>query len=96
MAAAGATYLFRGSNIGPDGVLYDTLNIPEMMYILQKKYLGVPNTIPDALYSTEFVPSILDKVPSGYTYLHQTKLYAQTVPLSNPINTLIGLVGSHA
>jgi hypothetical protein len=55
------------------------------MYILQKKYLGVPNTIPDALYSTEFVPSILDKVPSGYPYLHQTKLYAQTVPLSNPM-----------
>ena len=52
MAAAGATYLFQGSNIGPGGVLYDALNVPEMFYVLQKKYLGIPNTVPDAFVTT--------------------------------------------
>ena len=37
---ASALYLFQGSNIGPNGVLADAIDIPEMMYLIQKKFLG--------------------------------------------------------
>ena len=40
------SYIFKGSNIGPNGVTADTVDIPEMMYLISKKFFGYPNTIP--------------------------------------------------
>jgi hypothetical protein len=90
MAAAAPLYIFQGSNIGPNGVLNDALDIPEMFYAFQKKFFGLPNTIPDILYSSELLPSITSGVPNSFPYIQQNKIYGQTVPLPNPIATIRG------
>jgi hypothetical protein len=82
--AANASYLFRGQTVGPNGVVNDAIDIPEMMYAIQKKFLGIPNTIPDILYSSEFYPSVSGNVPNAFPNIHQLKMYSQVVPLSNP------------
>ena len=82
-------YLFEGSNIGEFGVRRDAINIPEMMYFLTKKNFGIANTIPDILYNAEFDADSLAKIPNGFSYIHQTKIYSQIVPLSNPMTTKI-------
>jgi hypothetical protein len=79
------SYLFQGSNIGSDGLLKDAQNIPEMMYLIVKKNFGLANTIPDRLYSSETVPNIRNAIPNSFPFIHQTKLYSQYVPLSNPM-----------
>ena len=81
------SYIFQGSNIGPGGVLADAIDIPEMMYLIQKKFLGFPNTIPDILYNNELKPSITANIPSAFPNQHQTKIYSQIVPQANPIST---------
>jgi hypothetical protein len=88
--AAQADYLFLGSNIGPDGVLRDTQNIPEMMFLMTKKFLGIPTTIPDLIYTQETRPNLRNGIPNAFQYIHQTKIYSQAVPLSNPIGRLNG------
>jgi hypothetical protein len=80
-------YLFEGSNIGPFGVTYDTINIPEMMYLLTKKNFGIANTLPDIPYTAEFDANYLNNIPNAFSYIYQTKLYSQSVPLSNPMAT---------
>lgn len=80
-----STYLFQGSNIGPDGVLRDTLNVPEMLFLMQKKFFGIPNTVPDQIYTSEFRPNARAKITNSFPYIHQTKIYSQYVPNSNPI-----------
>ena len=80
---ASALYLFQGSNIGPNGVLADAIDIPEMMYLIQKKFLGYPNTVPDILYPAELLPSVSSNIPNSFPFLHQTKLYSQFVPKLN-------------
>ena len=84
-------YLFQGSNIGQFGVRRDAINIPEMMYFLTKKNFGIANTIPDILYNAEFESYHLtsNNIPNGFSYIHQTKIYSQIVPLSNPMATRI-------
>ena len=51
------SYLFQGSNIGPNGILADSQNVPEMMYLIVKKNFGLANTIPDRLYTSETYPN---------------------------------------
>jgi hypothetical protein len=83
---AGTEYMFRGQTIGPSGnVLYDGLNVPEMMFAMQKKFLGIPGTMPDTLYVSEYYPNIGANIPNAFPFIHQKKLYAQTVPLPNPM-----------
>ena len=78
-------YLFQGSNIGTSGVRYDTINIPEMMYLLTKKAFGIPNTIPDLIYSSEFKPDIQSKIPNSFPNIYQKKIFSQIIPQSNPM-----------
>jgi hypothetical protein len=85
---ATSLYLFQGSNIGVGGVTFDAIDIPEMMYLLTKKFFGIPNTIPDMLYSSEKKPNIEDAIPNSFPFIHQTKIYSQIVPLSNPMSIL--------
>lgn len=85
MASAAPLYIFQGSNIGPNGVLNDALDIPEMFYAFQKKFFGLPNTTPDKLYTSEFLPSITNSIPNSFPYIQQNKIYGQIVPLPNPI-----------
>ena len=82
--AADPSYLFTGQTIGPNGVVNDALNVPEMMYAIQKKFLGIPNTIPDIQYASEFYPSVSGNIPNAFPNIHQFKIYSQRVPLSNP------------
>jgi hypothetical protein len=84
MATIGS-YLFQGSNIGPNGLLRDAQNIPEMMYLIIKKNFGLANTIPDRLYASETVPNTRNAIPNAFPFIHQRKLYSQDVPLSNPM-----------
>jgi len=78
-------YLFQGCNIGPDGVLNDGLNVPEILSAIQKKYLGIANigidTGPDdVIYSGNIEYS----TPNAFPYIHQTKIFSQIVPVPNP------------
>jgi len=91
--AASTAYIFQGSNIGPKGVLDDAIDIPEMIFQIQKKFLGYPNTIPDIIYNTELQPSVNTKTPNSFPFLHQIKLYSQYVPQINPI--LSGVIGGY-
>lgn len=77
-------YLFNGTTIGPNGVLRDGIDVPEYLYLLSKKFFGYVNTVPDLVYYGEEVPSFQVTTPNGFPNLHQNKLYAQKVPLSNP------------
>lgn len=88
--AASTDYIFLGSNIGPNGVLRDAVNIPEMMFLISKKFLGIPTTVPDLNYAQETRPNINNQIPNAFQYIHQKKIYSQEVPLSNPIGTLNG------
>lgn len=81
------SYLFEGSNIGSNGIFRDAQNIPEMMYLIVKKNFGLANTIPDRLYSSETVPNIRNAIPNSFPFIHQTKVYSQIVPLSNPMTS---------
>ena len=83
-------YIFRGSNIGPFGVTRDTIDIPEMMYLITKKIFGYPNTIPDIIYSSELAPSILPtrNIPNAFPNIFQSKVYSQQVPIPNPLSRI--------
>jgi hypothetical protein len=83
--ATDVKYFFNGSNIGPNGILNDGINVPEYLYLLSKKFFGYVNTVPDLSFIGEDVPTFAYSVPNGFPYLHQKKLYAQIVPLSNPM-----------
>ena len=83
--ATDVSYFFQGSNIGPNGVLNDGINVPEYLYLLSKKFFGYINTVPDLSFISEDVPTFAYSIPNGFPYLHQKKLYAQIVPLSNPM-----------
>ena len=87
------SYLFDGSNIGPFGVSRDALNIPEMLFFMQKKFLGIPLTVPDTVYSTEAQPNNRQNNPNAFPHSHFIKRYAQFVPLSNFMSTSIGSFG---
>ena len=80
---ASTAYLFNGSNIGPSGLLSDALNIPEMLFFMQKKFLGIPLTVPDTVYSTEAQPNNKTFTQNSFPNSHFIKRYAQLVPLSN-------------
>jgi hypothetical protein len=83
------SYIFKGSNIGPNGVTADTVDIPEMMYLISKKFFGYPNTIPDIIYSSELAPSKLSSrnIPSAFQNIYQSKMYSQQVPIPNPLSS---------
>jgi len=76
-------YIFQGSNIGSTGVRYDTINIPEMMYLITKKVFGIPNTIPDLIYSTELKPSVTTNIGNSFPNIYQNKTFSQIIPQSN-------------
>lgn len=76
-------YLFQGFTIGSSGVRYDTINIPEMMYLISKKLFGIPNTIPDLLYSDELQPSFRTNIGNSFPNIYQNKIYSQFIPISN-------------
>ena len=83
--AVDTSYLFRGSNIGPNGIFRDGQNVPEMLYLIQKKFFGLANTLVDVNFTAEALPNFVYKVPNAFPYIHQTKLYSQFVPTSNPL-----------
>ena len=91
MPAANSLYIFKGQTIGSNGVLADAINIPEMMYSLTKKGLGIPNTTPDALYTFEPYPNYYANTPNAFPFIHQVKMYSQTVPLVNPMVNTYGI-----
>jgi len=85
-------YLFQGCNIGPDGVLNDGLNIPEILSAIQKKYLGNANIVIDTSPNDVTYGGNIDfSTPNAFPYIHQTKIFSQIVPLPNPssIDSLI-------
>jgi hypothetical protein len=84
------SYIFQGSNIGTFGVTSDTIDIPEMMFLITKKIFGIPNTIPDIIYSSEVVPNNNTKIPNSFPNIFQNKMYTQNVPIPNPIGTING------
>ena len=53
--ATDTSYFFKGSNIGPGGVLKDGIDVPEYLYLLSKKFFGYVNTVPDLIYIAEDV-----------------------------------------
>lgn len=82
-------YLFEGTNIGPDGIYSDGQNVPEMLYAFQKKMVGVANIVIDNSYlSINYGGDYLSATPNAFMRTHQNNLYAQYVPLKNPIITL--------
>jgi len=80
-----ATYLFRGSNIGPNGIFRDAQNVPEMLYLIQKKFFGLANTLPDLIIGAETKPNSVLNIPNAFSYINQKKIYGQEIPLSNPM-----------
>jgi len=79
-------YLFQGSNIGPNGILNDGQNIPEMLTAIQKKYLGQANIVIDTPYFTaNYGGNIINNTPNAFQYIHQSKIFGQIVPLLNPL-----------
>jgi hypothetical protein len=83
--ATDVSYFFKGSNIGPNGVLKDAIDVPEYLYLLSKKFFGFVNTVPDLIYYSEDTPSFQFETPNGFPFLQQKKLYSQIVPYSNPM-----------
>ena len=79
------SYLFRGLNIGSTSIFDDSINVPEFLSLLSKKFFGYVNTVPDNFYYSEDVPSFQYSTPNGFPYLHQNKLNSQVIPLSNPL-----------
>jgi hypothetical protein len=77
--------LFQGNTIGSAGILNDTQNVPEMLYLIQKKFFGLANTLPDLIITAETFPNSIYKIPNAFPYIHQNKIYSQFVPLSNPL-----------
>ena len=90
--AADPSYLFNGSNIGPFGVQRDAQNVPEMMYFIIKKNLGIINTVPDKIYNNEVGGNSSTNIPNSFSHISQNKLYAQNIPLSNPMITRFSAV----
>lgn len=82
-------YLFQGNNIGPDGIYSDGQNVPEMLYAFQKKMIGVANIVIDSSYlSINYGANYLTTTPNAFMRTHQNNLYAQYVPLKNPITII--------
>lgn len=79
------SYLFQGATIGPAGIFNDTQNVPEMLYLIQKKFFGLANTLPDLNIVSETFPNSIFQIPNAFPYVHQSKIYSQFVPLSNPL-----------
>jgi len=83
-------YLFQGSNIGINGILNDGQNVPEMLYLIQKKFFGLANVVLDRPYTGEFVANFNDSIPNAFPNINKNNLYAQNIPYSNPF---IGNIG---
>jgi len=82
-------YIFKGNTIGPNGIYDDGQNIPELLYAVQKKNLGVANVVIDASYlSINYGGNYASSAPNAFIRTHQNNLYAQYVPLQNPINAI--------
>jgi hypothetical protein len=83
------TYIFQGNNIGPNGIYRDGQNVPEILYALQKKSVGVANIVIDRSYlSINYGGNHFNATPNAFMRTHQDNLYAQYVPLKNPIITV--------
>ena len=77
-------YLFQGCNIGPDGVLNDGLNVPEILSAIQKKYLGNANIVIDsAPTDVLYGGNVQSSTPNAFSHVHQTKIFSQIVPVFN-------------
>ena len=80
-------YIFQGNTIGPNGVYDDGQNIPELIYALQKKNIGAANIVIDSSYlSINYGGNYRNSTPNAFMRTHQDNLYAQYVPIQNPIN----------
>jgi len=84
--AATYRYLFEGKTIGNNSnIRFDTINIPEMMFIITKKMFGIPNTIPDLIYSSEYKPDTRNNTGNAFPSIYQNKIFSQDIPQSNPM-----------
>jgi hypothetical protein len=86
------SYIFRGSNIGLNGIFKDAQNIPEILYSIQKKFFGSANIVIDTSYLTaSYGGDFTRSEPNAFMRIHQQNLYSQDVPLSNPlVNNITG------
>jgi len=83
-----ATYLFKGSNIGPNGIFRDSQNVPELLYALQKKLNGNTNITIDTSYLTTGTGGNFNSfTPNAFANNHQLNIFSQYVPLSNPFGS---------